>query len=46
MNLGEQIYLRKSCRKYSDDEIDMDLIHEFLSAAKQLNDELIIHMKY
>ena len=40
MNLGEQIYLRKSCRKYSDDEIDMDLIHEFLSAAKQLNDEI------
>ena len=39
MDLGEQIYLRKSCRKYSDDEIDMDLIHEF-SAAKQLNDEI------
>lgn len=40
MNLEEQIYLRKSCRKYSEDEIDMNLIHEFLSAAEQLNDEI------
>ena len=38
---GEYVYFMDS-----DDEIDMDLIHEFLSAAKQLNDELIIHMKY
>ena len=41
MNLEEQIYLRKSCRKYSEDEIDMNLIHEFLSAAEQLNDEIV-----
>ena len=36
MNLKEQIYTRKSCRKYCDDEIDMELIHEFMSNVKPL----------
>ena len=40
MSLEEQIYLRKSCRKYLDDEIDMDLIHEFISTVKPLNGEI------
>lgn len=38
MNLEEQIYVRKSCRKYLDDEIDMDLINNFVSSVKPLNE--------
>ena len=38
MNLEKQIYHRKSCRKYLEDEIDMDLIHEAMSKVKPLND--------
>lgn len=37
MNLEKQIYLRKSCREYLDDEIDMAPIHEFISNVKPLN---------
>lgn len=40
MNLNEQIYLRKSCRKYLDDEIDMDIIHDFMKSVKPLLDGL------
>jgi hypothetical protein len=40
MNLKEQIYTRKSCRKYCDDEIDMDLIHEFMKSVKPLNEKI------
>lgn len=36
MNLENQIYVRKSCRNYSDDEIDMDPIHEFIGNVKPL----------
>lgn len=36
MNLKEQIYVRKSCRNYLDDEVDMDLIHDFMSDVKPL----------
>lgn len=36
MNLKEQIYVRKSCRNYLDGEVDMDLIHDFMSDAKPL----------
>ncbi|MDO5860654.1 nitroreductase family protein [Methanobrevibacter sp.] len=36
MSLEEQIYLRKSCRKYLDDEIEMSPIHEFISHVKPL----------
>lgn len=40
MNLEEQIYVRKSCRNYLDDEIDMTKIHEFISKAKPLDDSI------
>lgn len=36
MNLEEQIYVRKSCRNYFDDEIDMAIIHDFMSNVKPL----------
>lgn len=38
MNLVNQIYLRKSCRKYLDDAIDMEPIHDFISNVKPLNE--------
>ena len=38
MNLANQIYLRKSCRKYVDDTIDMEPIHDFISNVKPLNE--------
>ncbi|WP_298523680.1 nitroreductase family protein [uncultured Methanobrevibacter sp.] len=38
MNLVNEIYVRKSCRKYFDDEIDMDLIEKAISNAKPLNE--------
>ena len=41
MNLENQIYVRKSCRNYLDDEIDMDPIHEFIGNAKPLIDGVI-----
>lgn len=37
MTLQNQIYIRKSCRNYLEDEIDMDLIHEFMKNVKPLN---------
>jgi nitroreductase len=40
MNLEEQIYIRKSCRKYSYDEIDFGLIHDFMSSVKPLNENI------
>lgn len=43
MNLEEQIYIRKSCRKYLDDEVDMDLIHDFMASAKVLIDDIDFH---
>lgn len=43
MNLEEQIYVRKSCRKYLDDEMDMNPIHEFMSHVKPLNDDADYH---
>ncbi len=43
MNLEEQIYLRKSCRKYCDGEIDMNMIHDFLKGAKPLNSDINYH---
>lgn len=38
MNLEKQIYIRKSCRNYLDDEIDMNIIHDFMKSVKILND--------
>lgn len=40
MDLEKQIYLRKSCRKYLDDEIDFTLIDNFLSNVKPLIPEI------
>lgn len=36
MNLENQIYVRKSCRNYFDDEIDMNQIHDFIDNVKPL----------
>lgn len=36
MDLANQIYKRKSCRKYLDDEIDLTAIEEFLSNVNPL----------
>ena len=38
MNLEKQIYIRKSCRNYSNEEIDMDFIHDFMGSVKLLNE--------
>lgn len=38
MSLEKQIYLRKSCRKYIDEEIDLNIISEGLNNVKPLTD--------
>ena len=38
MNLEEQIYIRKSCRNYLDDEIDLGIIDDFMSQVRPLNE--------
>ena len=43
MSLEEQIYVRKSCRKYADDEIDMDMIHDFMKSVRPLSDDFEYH---
>lgn len=40
MNIANQIYVRKSCRKYVDDSIDMNPIHEFIRNVRPLNDKI------
>ncbi len=40
MNLEEQIYTRKSCRNYLDDEIDMSIIHNFMASVKPLIEDI------
>lgn len=40
LSLENQIYIRKSCRNYSDDEIDMDSIEDFISKTKPLNEDI------
>ena len=45
MNLVNQIYLRKSCRKYVDDVIDMEPIHDFIAHVKPLNSEISYRYK-
>lgn len=40
MNLEEQIYVRKSCRKYLDDEIDLEIVHDFMKNVKELNSDV------
>ena len=43
MNLYKQIFVRKSCRKYLDDEIDLKLIDDFMKSVKHLNDDINYH---
>ncbi len=43
MDLASQIYLRKSCRNYSDLEIDLTLIEKFISGVKPLDDAVNYH---
>ena len=43
VSLENQIYVRKSCRDYLDDEIDMNIIHEFMSTVKPLNENISYH---
>lgn len=40
LSLENQIYVRKSCRNYSDDEIDMDFIRKSISNAHSLNEDI------
>ena len=40
MSLEEQIYLRKSCRKYVGGAIDMTPIRDFISSVKPLNEDI------
>lgn len=40
MDLASQIYKRKSCRKYLDDELDMSAIKEFLDNVRVLTPEI------
>lgn len=43
MSLENQIYTRKSCRKYLDDEMDMAPIHDFMSNVKPLIEGIDYH---
>jgi nitroreductase len=45
MDLASQIYKRKSCRKYLDDELDMSAIKEFLDNTKALTPEINYYYK-
>ena len=45
MDLASQIYIRKSCRKYSDEKIDMDTIHDFLLKVKPLDESINYYYK-
>ena len=40
MDLSAQIYKRKSCRKYLDDEMDLSAIKDFLDNVKVLTPEI------
>jgi hypothetical protein len=40
MDLVSQIFIRKSCRKYLDEKIDMTPIHNFMSSVKPLIPEI------
>ena len=43
MNLEEQIYIRKSCRKYSDEEVDFECIYSFMDNVKALDESIDYH---
>lgn len=40
MDLANQIYVRKSCRNYSEDEIDLNEIRDFISGVKPLKEDI------
>lgn len=43
LSLENQIYTRKSCRNYMDDEIDLEIIREFMKTVKPLNSDIDYH---
>lgn len=43
MDLASQIYVRKSCRNYLEEEIDMAPIQKFISNVKPLDDTIDYH---
>lgn len=43
MDLASQIYSRKSCRDYLDDDIDLDLIEDIISTVKPLDSSIKYH---
>ena len=45
INLEKQIYNRKSCRNYFDDEIDLSLIHDAVLNSKPLNEDINFNYK-
>ncbi|MBQ7928237.1 MAG: hypothetical protein IJ287_05790 [Methanobrevibacter sp.] len=45
MDLASQIYVRKSCRNYLDDEIDMSEIQKFISNVNPLDESIRYHYK-
>ena len=45
MDLEKQIYVRKSCRDYMDEEIDLKIIDEFMVNVKPLNDNIKYYYK-
>lgn len=45
MDLASQIYVRKSCRRYLDEEIDMGPIHDFISSVRPLDETIDYHYK-
>lgn len=43
MDLANQIYVRKSCRNYRDDEIDFNQIRDFISTVEPLIEDINFH---
>ena len=45
MDLVNQIYVRKSCRKYVEDTVDMGPIHEYIATVNPLNENINYNYK-
>ena len=45
MTLENQIYIRKSCRKYLDAKIDENIIHNYMKSVKALNPDFDYYYK-
>ena len=43
MDLANQIYVRKSCRNYLDDDIDFNQIRDFISSVEPLVGDIKFH---